>query len=207
MKNEPGRQTLATLLALLLLLAGAVAAYGQAAPTPPPEEGRAGAAAEPREGEERLVFMRDEGRGAEAEAPSAAGTLARTLGALLVVVGLVVAAGWGLRRLGGARFGAAGEGATELRVLNSIGLGDRRSLAVVRFGGRELLIGSTAQTITLLCAAGGGAEGVTTPAPRSVAELLDCDGGGAGAFEAELSLASNGAAGRVPVWEAERGES
>lgn len=152
-------------LLALLLTALCVAGRETAAQTQqPPAAGR--------EEETRLDFMHEDGRGEPAEAPSAAGTFARTLGALLIIVGLVVAAGWGLRRFGGPRFGAAPEGAPELRVLNTVGLGDRRSLLVVRFGGRELLVGSTAQAITLLCVNDGEPALAPVPTARSVAELL-----------------------------------
>jgi flagellar biosynthetic protein FliO len=115
--------------------------------------------------------------------PSAVGLLLRTVGALLLIVGLIVAAAWGMKRFGGARFGAPKEDAPELAVLNSIALGERRSLAIVRFGQRTLLLGSTAQSITLL------AE-THDPAPRfqSVADILNETS--SATFADELSTAS-----------------
>jgi flagellar biosynthetic protein FliO len=140
--------------------------------------------------DERLAFL-DEGRVGESNesAPGALGLMARTLGALCLIVGLIFAASWGLRRFGGARFGQTGEHASQLSVLSSVSLGDKRSLAVVRFGGRVLLIGSTGQAITLLAEDEdeGEARDEAAPPARSVAELLSRDA--AGAFEHEFVMA------------------
>lgn len=138
----------------------------------------------------RLAFL-DEGRVGESNesAPGALGLMARTLGALCLIVGLIFAASWGLRRFGGARFGQTGARASQLSVLSSVSLGDKRSLAVVKFGGRVLLIGSTGQAITLLAEDEdeGEARDDASPPARSVAELLSNDA--AGAFEHEFVMA------------------
>lgn len=99
---------------------------------------------------ERLTFMQEEGGALSSEAPSAAGLLVRTLGALLLIVGLIVAVGWVLRRVGGARFGAPRRDGPELTLMTTVSLGDKRALSVVRFGRRTLLVGSTAQAVTLI---------------------------------------------------------
>jgi flagellar biosynthetic protein FliO len=104
--------------------------------------------------------------------PTATGLLIRTLGALLLIVGLIVVAAWGMKRFGGARFGTAQENAPSLAILNSLSLGERRSLTIVRFGDRTLLLGSTAQSVTLLAEA--ETDDFTQPA-RSVAEILNDD--------------------------------
>jgi flagellar biosynthetic protein FliO len=93
---------------------------------------------------------------------------------LFLVVGLLAAAAWGLRRFGGARFGAPPEDAPELAVLATIPLGDRRSLSAVRFGERLLLIGSTAQAVTLLASREREPRNAT-PRMRSVADLLQAE--------------------------------
>src|SRR5262245_35803683 len=71
---------------------------------------------------DRLPFMVQTHNETEAEAPSTAGLFARTLGALLLIVGLIAAAAWGLRRFGGAQFGAPAEEAPELAVLATVSL-------------------------------------------------------------------------------------
>lgn len=149
---------------------------------------------------ERLPFMLEDAQKETAEAPSAGGLLIRTLGALLLIVGLIVAAGWGLRRFGGARFGAPREDAPQLTVLTSVSLGDRRSLAIVRFGEQNLLIGSTAQSMTLLASEELESGETKTPIVRSVADLLKA--GEAKDFAEELieateQLDESGYAGRA----------
>jgi flagellar biosynthetic protein FliO len=157
-------QTRKTILALLLLLALASPAWSQkhqpaAAPSPTatPETKAEETAPAPAsqsspvdQSDDRLPFMTESAREEQQAAPSTGGLMLRTLGALLLIVGLIVAAAWGMKRFGGARFGKAVEDAPNLVVLNSVGLGDKRSIAVVRFGSRTMLIGSTAQSITLL---------------------------------------------------------
>ena len=144
-------------------------------PTPEPKTEQLAAAAPVTEStpidqpSDRLPFMAESTRQEEQAAPSTGGLMLRTLGALLLIVGLIAAAAWGLRRFGGARFGKPVEDAPSLSVLNSVALGDKRSIAVIRFGERTMLIGSTAQSITLL------AEETTQPLAStlpSVAEML-----------------------------------
>lgn len=123
----------------------------------------------PQSAEDRLPFMANSETDSHDQPPSASGLLLRTLGALLLIVGLIVAAAWGMKRFGGARFGTPQENAPALAVLNSLSLGDRRSLTIVRFGDRTLLLGSTAHAVTLL------AEAETdefSPPARSVADIL-----------------------------------
>ena len=125
--------------------------------------------------DERLPFMPPERDESAAAAPSAGVLLLRTLGALFLVVGMLVAGAWGLRKLGGAHFGKPAEDAPDLAVLATISLGERRSLTAVRFGERLLLVGSTAQTVTLLASERRAPRNVTPPRMRSVADLLQDD--------------------------------
>jgi flagellar biosynthetic protein FliO len=136
------------------------------------------------ENSDSLPFMKDS-ESETHQAPSAAGMLLRTLGALLLIVGLVVAGAWVMKRFGGGRFGKAIEDAPELAVINSVGLGEKRSLAVVRFGERTLLIGSTPQSISLLAE-----TQAKTPETNllSVADMLEKTP--SDSFEEELSIAT-----------------
>ena len=123
--------------------------------------------------DDRLTFMADERAAPQGEAPSTFGLLAKSFGALLLIVGMIFAAGWGLKRYGGARFGAIAEDAPILSVLSTVPLGDRRSLAVIRFGARTLLVGSTQQSVTLLAEETGAEESAADyQTARSVAEML-----------------------------------
>lgn len=149
---------------------------------------------------DRLTFMDDAGESERAEGPGAAWLMIRTLGALLLIVGLLLAATWALRRYGGARFGSSRADAPELSILSTVALGDKRSLAVVRFGDKTLLIGSTAQGITLLESESESvSEGEREPVARSVADLLR-DDPAPRAFERELSDASFRLARTAGAW-------
>jgi flagellar biosynthetic protein FliO len=123
---------------------------------------------------EDLPFMPREREEGEASAPGVGGMLVRTLGALLFIVGLIAAAAWGLRRIGGAGVNGQSGDAPEMVVLGTISLGDRRSLSAVRFGEKILLIGSTSQSITLLAAERLRPARAEVPM-RSVAEMLKDD--------------------------------
>jgi flagellar protein FliO/FliZ len=111
------------------------------------------------------------------EAPSAGGLLLRTLGALLLILGLLVAAAWSLRRFGGGRLAKQDPAELELAVLTTLPLGERRSISAVRFGDQLLLLGATAQTVTLLAKTARSlpAAAAAPPRMRSVAELLADD--------------------------------
>lgn len=174
--------------------AAAAAPIAQSAPAQSPADTSAPPANRPppplRE-DERLTFM-TESNAPPAEAPSAFGLLARTFGALLLITGLIVAAGYGLKKFGGPRFGQTQEGAPDLTLLSSLSLGEKRSLAVVRFGQRTLLVGSTPQTLTLLSEEDElpiEERQLTTGSSRSVAELLRGDT--PDSFRQELSKADH----------------
>lgn len=143
-----------------------------AAPAPPMQE------------DDTIAFMREEGAETASEGPSAGGLLVRTIGALMLIVGLLVAAGYALKRLGGPKFGTPRSDAPELAVLASVALGDKKSLTVVRFGERTLLVGSTTSGITLLA----DEHEYDRPPVRSVGYLLES--ADSPSFEDELALAS-----------------
>ena len=167
------------LLALMLLMVAASPVWSQKqqpSPSATPEVKTEQPAVAPvtqaspvDESSDRLPFMAESSREEQQAAPSTGGLMLRTLGALLLIVGLIVAAAWGMKRFGGARFGKAVDDAPTLQVLNSVGLGDKRSIAVIRFGERTMLIGSTAQSITLLAEEQSPSFASALP---SVAEML-----------------------------------
>ncbi|MEJ7708496.1 MAG: flagellar biosynthetic protein FliO [Pyrinomonadaceae bacterium] len=127
---------------------------------------------------DRLPFMQDDRAQVSSSSEASSGPfglLARTLGALLLIVGLIFGAGWGLKRYGGPRFGATQQqlDMPALSVISTASLGERRSLAVVKFGERTLLLGSTQQTITLI-AEEQNEDGAVPPLPvRRVADMLN----------------------------------
>ena len=99
--------------------------------------------------DDRLPFMAHEESDRSATQPGSLGMLVRTVGALLLIIGVLIGSMWCLRRIKGSAFGPSNEEA-HLSVLKTISLGDRRALTVVRFGERMLLLGSTPQSLTLL---------------------------------------------------------
>jgi flagellar biogenesis protein FliO len=181
---------------------GATQASATAVGPARPEEDAAAAQAKPPapplgEGE-RLAFMAADD-GGEREAPSSGGLALRALGALLLILGLIVAAGFGLRKLGASRLAGGDREAARLAVLSAVSLGDRRTLSVVRFGGRTLLVGSTPHSVNLLAAEDDEAfddqaeAEASAPAPfaagRSVADMLHADGRGLFGDELDAALA------------------
>ena len=120
---------------------------------------------------ERLPFMRTEDSAANSE-PGSGGLLIRTLGAMLLIVGLIFFGAWGLKKLGfGNLKSNSAENAPDLTILSSVSMGSGRTISTVRFGERILLVGSTAQSFTLL-ADDTEDEPVSKIQPRSVAEML-----------------------------------
>ncbi len=194
------RQTTLVLLTLLLISAPAIAQQQASKQpgvaetkeqavdtTPPPTTTPADTtqAPPPLQADERLPFMAESSNPQEQAAPSTGGLMLRTLGALLLIVGLIVAAAWGMKKFGGARFGKVADDAPELSILNTVALGDKRSLAIVRFGNRNLLLGSTVQSITVLAD-----EKISENEFRSVADILSHEP--YESFADELALAENG---------------
>jgi flagellar biogenesis protein FliO len=59
--------------------------------------------------------------------------------------------------------------------LSSVTLGANRTLSVVRFGEKTLLVGSTAQSIALLATEDSAGGRTDQAVPRSVAEMLADD--------------------------------
>jgi len=123
--------------------------------------------------DDKLPFMSDEHYASDAHAPSATAMLVRTLGALLLIVGLIVIVSYGLRRFGGARFSDARAENKTLDVISTVSLGDKRSLAVVRFEDQTLLIGTTPHSISFLAKRRNDDKDANNY--RSVADLLNDD--------------------------------
>lgn len=148
------------------------------AQTAQPNNSKSGAPAAAPAGQnddDRLPFMIGPEREAESAPPSAVGMMARTFGALLLVIGLLIGGTWCLRRLKGSPF-AAGRDDVRLVVLKTISIGDRRTLTLVRFGDRTLLLGSTPQSVSLLASDDeedlSAWSSSTEPPFRSVADVL-----------------------------------
>ncbi len=90
--------------------------------------------------------------GAEPAAVGTEGTtylLARTIGGLGLVIGLIVLAYVAVRRYGPKYLRRQGA-QTALRVLETLPMGEKRSIALIQVEDKRLLIGNTPQQITLL---------------------------------------------------------
>ena len=130
-------------------------------------------AAQPMGEDERIGFMVERETAANTTAPSAGGLIVRTIGAMCLIVGLIFGVAWGLKKFGVVQFGKQTEDSPDLAVLSSVSLGANRTLSIVRFGERTLLIGSTPQSVSVLATETSGEQQIT---PRSVADLLAGDG-------------------------------
>ena len=84
--------------------------------------------------------------------------IAQYIGSFALVVALLVGLLWALKRLQGSQAFARRE--QRLRVVESLSLGTRMKIALVRCDGREMLVGVTPAQITPL-----GTWRATEPAP------------------------------------------
>lgn len=155
------------LLLLIIFAAFALNAYPQSAATPdatPP-------AIEAMGENDSLPFMQNQ-TAAENNQPGTGNLLIKTVGAMLLIVGLMFFGAWGLKKVGFDRFKPKdAAGAIDLTVVSTVSMGSGRTISAVRFGERVLLVGSTAQTFTLLADEPAQNEPLS-PASRSVADLL-----------------------------------
>lgn len=180
-----------TLTVLLALAALAPAFFGQSADqnqnTPP------NVLAE----DERLPFMQSEEDPAPQE-PSSSALIVKSIGALVLVIGLLFFGTWTLKKLGfgnKARKGTAEE--VSLSVLSTLAMGNGRSISSIRFGERVLLVGATPQSFTLLAEETPTGENYQGN-PRSVAEMLADEGR---SFDDEFEMAQ----GKLGMWESRGG--
>lgn len=124
--------------------------------------------------DDRLPFMQNE-QSTTMQEPSSGGLLLKTLGAMLLIVGLIFGGAWGAKKLGFGNFNSKNSADdVNLTILTSVSLGNGRTISTVRFGERILLVGSTAQSFTLL-AEETKIEETSLLNSRSVAEMLNDD--------------------------------
>src|SRR5690606_1155274 len=94
--------------------------------------------------------------------------LGMSLGMVLALVGAVT---WVLRRRGLLRTSASGEASARLQVLDRKSLGKRASLVVASVGEVTVMLGVTDQQVNVLATApGAGGTWTTTPALDAAAE-------------------------------------
>jgi flagellar protein FliO/FliZ len=86
--------------------------------------------------------------------------------AVVIVLGLVVALAWLLRR---GSLGALNGRGGAINVETAVALGERRSLVIVSVEGRRLLLGLTPTTMQLVTELSGA--GLQPPPPAAAAEV------------------------------------
>lgn len=197
---------------MMLLAAWAVFtpfALAQTAPgtanTPPPantaaETAAIDAANAANAGDDRLPFMRHEETSEPADSAGTGGIILKTFGAMLIIVGLIFFAAWGLKKFGFGTRSSANSDAPELAIVSTVTVGSGRTISSIKFGSRILLVGSTPQSFTLLADSADGAddEPFSVSSPRSVAEMLAAEDSFAEEFaKADTGLTSLGLGGRA----------
>jgi len=79
-------------------------------------------------------------------------SMLRAFGGLCLVLCLLVGAYLGIRKFAPGYFPKMASEGKNLKIVESIGMGERRSIALVEVGGKRFLIGSTPQQINMLTA-------------------------------------------------------
>lgn len=94
-----------------------------------------------------------------------------TFGYLCLLLGVIFFAYWLLKRLGFHGMGVhSGRGAPQL--LTRLMLGNRQSVAVVRYRDKDMVLGVTEEQISLLKEFDADDSGVEVASPKSFASLL-----------------------------------
>ena len=159
--------------------------------TAPADSSSTGAQTAP--SDDRLPFMPHEEAKDSADSVGTGGIILKTFGAMLIIVGLIFFAAWGLKKFGFGNKSAAGADAPELTIVSTVTVGSGRTISSIKFGSRTLLVGSTAQSFTLLADGPDDNYGEPFPVsaaagPRSVAEMLEAEE----SFEKEFAKADAG---------------
>jgi flagellar biosynthetic protein FliO len=79
-------------------------------------------------------------------------SMLRAFGAIGMVLCALIGVYFGIRKFAPGYFPKISSGGKNLKIVESLGMGDRRSIALVEVGGKRFLIGSTPQQINLLTA-------------------------------------------------------
>lgn len=155
---------LTILFVMLFALSGFVTAAFPQNSTPPNEITRP---------DDHLPFMQSSEQTAVAPAePSTGGLLIKSLGAMLLIIGLIFFGAWGLKKFGYGKF-RTNESADSptLSIVSTLSVGTNCTLSVIQFGQRTLLVGSTPQSFTLLADETNEPD-FSVMNSRSVAEML-----------------------------------
>lgn len=146
-----------------------------------------------------LPFMQNSENSASAE-PTSGGLLLKTLGSMFLIIGLLFVGAFFAKKY--ALFGAKAviaEDAPDLRIMSSVSVANGQTISAVRFGERVLLVGSTANSFTLLAEDFEEQESLNETKPKSVSDLLAEENA---SFGKELKTAQN----RLNVWNEKGGK-
>lgn len=147
--------------------------------------------------DDRLSFMQNEDVPAPQE-PSSSGLILKSIGALLLVIGLLFFGTWTLKKLGvGGSKSKSGE-EWSLTVLSTLSMGSGRTISTIQFGERILLVGATPQNFTLLAEEQPFNERAFSSSPRSVADLLEDE---EPSFDDEFEMANR----KLSMWQTRGG--
>ena len=147
--------------------------------------------------DDRLSFMQNEDVPAPQE-PSSSGLILKSIGALLLVIGLLFFGTWTLKKLGvGGSKSKSGE-ELSLTVLSTLTMGSGRTISTIQFGERILLVGATPQNFTLLAEEQPFNEVAFSSSPRSVADLLEDE---EPSFDDEFEIAKS----KLSMWQTRGG--
>lgn len=144
--------------ALLCIGIISLSAFGLSAQTAPPS---------PAEKELQQPFALDDVKPTQGQTPRSEPSGWRAFGSTLVVVGLAGGALWAFRKYGIKKLPGSGGG--RLKVEESLALGDRRFVSILRADEERFLIALGPQGITLLARM----DGVETAPPESFGQALE----------------------------------
>lgn len=114
------------------------------------------------------------GKNGESQLPSSGwGNYFQAIGILLFILGALYMGVWTLKRFGKLRGAGGGLGRNGLSVEGQFHIGPKKSLVVVRFLNKRLLLGVTDQQINLLTEMEADNEPTQQPKQPDFAELLD----------------------------------
>lgn len=95
-----------------------------------------------------LPFMKEDPQN-PTEQITGFGLFVRTIGALLIILGLLVSGTWLMRRSSAIGLNVSTD-ESSLTVISTKNIGEKQSLSVVKFGNKTLLLGTTTQSINVL---------------------------------------------------------
>ncbi len=145
-----------------------VATLGMSAQQPP----RSAPPPSQAEKELQAPFSLDDGKSTQGQRADAGPSGLRAFGSLVLVLGLVLASLWALKKYGRGRI--PGSGSARLKVEETLALGDRRYVSILQAEGERFLLALSPQGVSLLARLDGlerGADG--EPFEQALAGQVD----------------------------------